>query len=119
MGMNLSSPLVYLSYPINKTCCTFPDDFQYHNVTPISSLRVGSVVNTDYNSIVAIFDRTEQDILSSKLNIGRTLFICVIIVVFSLLFTRDVEQYALEPLENMLSTVKRISENPLQAIIAI
>jgi hypothetical protein len=40
-------------------------------------------------------------------------------VIFSLLFTRDVEQYALEPLENMITTVKRIAENPLQAILAI
>lgn len=40
-------------------------------------------------------------------------------MIFSLLFTRDVEQYALEPLENMITTVKRIAENPLQAILAI
>lgn len=97
----------------------FPDNYSYPNVTPMSSLRVGSMINTNYNTAVAIFDHTDQDILASQLNIGRTLFVCVIIVIFSLLFTRDVELYALEPLENMLTTVKRIAENPLQAIVAI
>lgn len=74
---------------------------------------------SNYSNIGVIFDSTEQDSLTSKLNMGRTVFVCVLLVTFSLLFTRDVEEFALEPLENMITTVKRISENPLQAIIAI
>ena len=57
--------------------------------------------------------------MTSKLNMGRTVFVCILLITFSLLFTRDVEEFALEPLENMITTVKRISENPLQAILAI
>jgi hypothetical protein len=42
--------------------------------------------------------------------------VCVLLIGLSLLFTRDVEVQALEPIENMIDTVKRISNNPLQAI---
>ena len=54
--------------------------------------------------------------LNSQLNIGRTLFVCVLLIISTLLFSRDVEIYALEPLENMFDTVKKIALNPLNAI---
>lgn len=63
-----------------------------------------------------IYDKSSGNILSAELNIGRTTFVCVLLVVATLLFSRDVEEHALEPLENMIDTVKRISANPLQAI---
>ena len=50
------------------------------------------------------------------MSIGRTLFVCIVLIVVNLLFTRDVEVEALEPIENMIDTVKKISSNPLQAI---
>ena len=85
----------------------------------MSSIRDTSLEHSTYNNINIMFDTTDVDSLTSKLNIGRTLFVCVLLITFSLLFTRDVEEFALEPLENMIMTVKRISENPLQAILAI
>lgn len=36
-----------------------------------------------------------------------------------IVFIHDVEVEALEPLENMINTVKKISENPLNAITEI
>jgi hypothetical protein len=52
----------------------------------------------------------------AKLNIGRTLFVCLILIVSTLLFARDLDNIALEPLENMFETVRKIALNPLEAI---
>lgn len=62
------------------------------------------------------YDQSSQLILASQLNIGRTILVCILLILITLLFTRDVEVEALEPLENMINTVKKISSNPLQAI---
>ena len=53
------------------------------------------------------------------MNIGLTLFVCVLLITMVIVFIHDVEVEALEPLENMINTVKKISENPLNAITEI
>lgn len=63
-----------------------------------------------------MYDLTSGTIFQSELNIGRTLFVCVLLIAMSVLFTNDVEIQALDPIENMINTVKRIACNPLQAI---
>ena len=80
----------------------------------LRSDEVDVYVNSDEETF--IFDKQSANILSAKLNIGRTTFVCLLLIVATLLFSRDVEEHALEPLENMIDTVKRISTNPLQAI---
>lgn len=70
-------------------------------------------------NITVVYDTTSYDIFTAQLNIGRTLFVCVLLIISSLLFSQDVEDYLLEPLESMLVTVKRISADPLKAIIAL
>lgn len=87
----MSNPLVYMYFPVNSTCCTFPDNYSYTGIRSLTSIRDTSLVQSTYNSLSIVFDSTDQDNLTSKLNIGRTLFVCVLLVTFSLLFTRDVE----------------------------
>lgn len=41
---------------------------------------------------------------------------CLILIVSTLLFARDLDTIALEPLENMFETVGKIALNPLEAI---
>ena len=52
----------------------------------------------DHTDSTVVFDKTDSDILSSQLNLGRTLFICILLMVSTLLFSNDVEHHALEPL---------------------
>ena len=73
------------------------------------------IVATDSDSKV-VFETTSTNILNAQLNIGRTLFVCFLLIVATLCFSHDVETHALEPLENMINTVKRISSDPLHAI---
>ena len=49
----------------------------------------------DGTSSTFIFDKTDSDILGSQLNLGRTLFVCLLLMISTLLFSNDVEHYAL------------------------
>lgn len=73
---------------------------------------------TDSGSI-AIFESSGTATLTAQCNIGRTLFVCLVLIISTLLFSRDIEVYALEPLENMFETVSKIAMNPLGAIMEI
>lgn len=69
-------------------------------MTEVEDLRsdsINAIIDSNSNA-TAIYDITPTNILSSQLSIGRTLFVCILLVVSTLLFSRDVEQHALEPL---------------------
>ena len=66
-----------------------------------------------------MYDTTANDIFTSELNIGRTMFVVILLIFSSLFFSQDIEIYVLEPLDSMLNTVKRISSDPLKAVIAL
>lgn len=97
-----SSPMIYFSVPINTTCCKFPLNYPEYidQVKLVSSLRVSDILvysSQTYNITIA-FDSSEDNILSAKLSIGRTLFVCAMLIAMNILFTRDIEKEALEPL---------------------
>lgn len=56
------------------------------------------------------YSRTE-----ALINICRTTFICIILSVAAITFTKDAQTMVLDPLERMIEKVKLISENPLAA----
>jgi hypothetical protein len=53
--------------------------------------------------------------LDAILSIIRTIFVSVVLSAGAILFSKDVDTYILEPIENMMKKVRRISENPLEA----
>ncbi|KAL4454659.1 hypothetical protein ABPG74_021864 [Tetrahymena malaccensis] len=63
-----------------------------------------SVVSTQYSNQI-----------DAGLSICRTVFVAVVLTIASIKFTGDVEKFILDPIENMLQKVKRISQNPLEA----
>ena len=90
---------MFFEIPINTTCCIFPTNYpQYQNqvrdVFSIRSTSLNAVVD-DGTSSTFIFDKTDSDILGSQLNLGRTLFVCLLLMISTLLFSNDVEHYAL------------------------
>ena len=66
-----------------------------------------------------VYNTTYNDILTSQLNVGRTIFVCILLILSWLFLAQDIEDYLLEPLDSMLNTVKRISADPLKAMISI
>lgn len=68
-------------------------------------------------AILAEFDISKDFNLNSYLNIGRTVFVCIILSASAIFFSKDASELVLDPIENMLKKVKRISENPLKAAL--
>lgn len=111
---NLKNPLVYLEV-VNMGI--------WYSSTDISTLRenekiyvVLSGVDTSYEYYsVAIFDARYSAKLASQLNICKTVFICLILGVFSYVLSRDSKALVINPIESMIEKVKKISKNPLEA----
>jgi class 3 adenylate cyclase len=108
------TPIIYLSilntdYLWNSSN---PDD--YRNVEiEIITLDVSS--NYTYYS-VSIFSLKSQVDLQAGINMLKTFFICIVLTVGSIMFSKDTNKIVLEPLENMIITVKNIAKNPLLAV---
>ena len=49
------------------------------------------------------------------MNMVRTIFICVVLAVASIMFSKDTNDIVLGPIENMIQKVQKISKNPLKA----
>jgi len=98
--MTLPSTLVYFNVQVNSTCCTFPDNYtslrEKYSVTNSEEYRTDDLLSymTDAGSTVA-YESTYSEQLTAKLNIGRTLFVCLVLIVSTLLFARDIEIIAL------------------------
>eukprot|EP01017_Pseudomicrothorax_dubius_P037584 TRINITY_DN5527_c0_g1_i2.p1 TRINITY_DN5527_c0_g1~~TRINITY_DN5527_c0_g1_i2.p1 ORF type:complete len:896 (+),score=228.61 TRINITY_DN5527_c0_g1_i2:84-2771(+) len=69
------------------------------------------------NSFIAdaIIDISADNQMDSWLGLIRTAVVCVILTVGALLFTQDSNELVLQPIEEMLVKVKRISSNPIEA----
>ena len=53
--------------------------------------------------------------IESTINVIRTSFICVVLSLASIYFTKDAQVLVLDPLERMIEKVKLIAKNPLAA----
>jgi hypothetical protein len=91
--------LVYIFIPYNSTCCEFPTNFPEYvgKVKSLSDIRFDALLmyNDAASNTTIAYDQTNETAFQSELNIGRTLFVCVLLVAMNILFTRDVEVYAL------------------------
>lgn len=70
--------------------------------------------NGDQNHYLIVIDYYDNN-LNSILGIIRTCFVITVLVTGVVFFTKDANDYVVVPIENMLSKVKRIAENPLEA----
>lgn len=47
---------------------------------------------------------------------GKTIFVCLILTLGAMMFSKDANDLALRPIERMIEKVKKISKNPKKAI---
>ena len=66
-------------------------------------------------SIIAVFDVSKDYNLNSYLGIGRTLFVCLVLSASVIFLSKDATELVLDPIENMLKKVMRISKDPIKA----
>jgi hypothetical protein len=86
----------------------------YEKKTILDPYDVDSLAAGEF-SIIAIFDVSGDFDLNSYLNIGRTVFVCLVLTASAVFFSKDANDLVLDPIENMLKKVRRIAKNPLKA----
>eukprot|EP01017_Pseudomicrothorax_dubius_P002834 TRINITY_DN10243_c0_g1_i2.p1 TRINITY_DN10243_c0_g1~~TRINITY_DN10243_c0_g1_i2.p1 ORF type:complete len:923 (-),score=216.37 TRINITY_DN10243_c0_g1_i2:139-2907(-) len=69
-------------------------------------------VNSEGSSAI-IYDTRDDSKLNALLNIGKTIFICVVLVATSMSFSNDANKIVIFPLERTIERVKKIAKNPL------
>ena len=74
-----------------------------------------SYTTNDGLEFIVAFSTKKYTKLESTTNILRTTFICVVLSMASIFFTRDAQTMVLDPLERMIEKVKAIAKNPLVA----
>lgn len=65
---------------------------------------------------MAIFDNRLSSRNNAAMGIAKTLFICIILTLGSMSFSSSTNDMVLEPIETMITKIKNISKNPLEAV---
>ena len=73
------------------------------------------LISNQTNYLVAVFDSRSNSRLIAGLSLGRTLFVCVILTLGSVLFRKDASDVIIGPLLIMIEKIRRIADNPLEA----
>ena len=68
-----------------------------------------------YTNYTVIHDLRPETKLEAGLGIGQTLFVCVVLATSAIIFTQTTNTLVINPIEDMIAKVNRISENPLLA----
>eukprot|EP00929_Paragymnodinium_shiwhaense_P002445 TRINITY_DN102704_c0_g1_i1.p1 TRINITY_DN102704_c0_g1~~TRINITY_DN102704_c0_g1_i1.p1 ORF type:complete len:1045 (+),score=297.93 TRINITY_DN102704_c0_g1_i1:291-3425(+) len=72
--------------------------------------------NTAATSFVAFFDIRPHTRSDAANSLGTTLFICIVLCVGSLVFSKDANVLVLHPVEQMMAKVNAIKANPMTAM---
>ncbi|OMJ85874.1 hypothetical protein SteCoe_12716 [Stentor coeruleus] len=104
-------PILHLSYKtgdgISHTVSS--NDTKYYD------LRYNEIYYTSSGNLISIFDLRYDVRLTSLLNIFRTIFICIVLTLGALFFSKDSEELVIKPIEKMIEKVKIIAKNPIAA----
>ena len=74
----------------------------------------GDGENQQYDKLsFAFFDVSKIYKLQSVLNIAKTIFVCIVLLVGALLFSKDANELVLRPIERMVLKVQAMAANPL------
>lgn len=70
--------------------------------------------NEKYDNLsFAFFDVSKEYKLQAILNIAKTVFVCIVLLLGALLFSKDANELVLRPIERMVLKVQAMAANPL------
>ena len=105
---DMSRPVIYIAFDKNS-------EWEKSNSIKIDDLREIEKYYAHFGTeSVAIFDIRTDTRLDAKLNICKTIFVCIVLVSAAVFFTKDANDYAIIPIEKMIMKVKKMAENPLK-----
>lgn len=102
-------PMVYLTWT-NRT-----GTFEWKEGIDYNDLRYNEIYFSSAGDITAIFDTRYDSKMSSLLNIMKTIFICIVLTLGALYFSKDAEDLVINPLDKIIEKVKKIAKNPISA----
>ena len=79
----------------------------------LNYLNTNQPANLTYMAVVSVKWTNTK---SAYFGIAKTIFVCLVLTVGALLFSKDANEYALRPIERMIEKVKKIAKNPKKAI---
>lgn len=83
--------------------------------TSIDSLRFSDIIFYQDGNIISVVDNTKNIELNAIFGILRTIFVCIVLIISSIYFSKDTNDLVVRPIEIMLEKVKKIANNPLEA----
>lgn len=66
-------------------------------------------------SFTGVTNKRSYAIATAGLSFGRTIFVCIVLTMGALMFSKDATDLALRPIEKMIENVNRIARNPILA----
>lgn len=105
-NVNVKYPIINLIMPINYSNYNY-----YSNLTKVDDLRNEELEIITINSFTIYVDKRNYSQSLSYISIGRTIFICIVLSLGAMFFTRDTNRYALNPLGEILAKVKIFFHN--------
>ena len=113
------NPLLYFTLNVNTISDTFPDNYSAYSSTIsqiLSEYRSDDINLIEGGGYTFAYDISEYNKTVSKFNMGRTSFVCLLLIITAYIFSSDLEYIAIAPLEEMMDIVRKIAKNPLNAI---
>ena len=115
-----STPIISLLLSRNNTDTSTTSLISLGSASSVATYRASdlSLVTsnpTTTTTLTIYFSSSSATNLGAWLGIARTLFVCLVLTTSILLMSKDTELLVLNPLEQMVRKIGRISKNPLQA----
>ena len=82
---------------------------EFNSLTNPTSLRRSANTRTNEGERPC----REASQLQAVLNMLRTVFVCIVLGMGAMLFSKDANDLVLKPIERMVKKVREVSENPL------
>lgn len=124
-SMNYTAPIISLdAFYSNDNETQVISLFSYGNSSLVDNFRKDDIQafsepsdSSPQSNFVVIANQNVSyyNSRSAILSIIRTIFVCLVLSISSLIFSQDATELVLEPIEKMLEKIKKITENPLQA----
>jgi len=92
-----------------------PQDLRFQERIVVSP-KVMSVAESRLFVFMFIFDRRSGSRMEAALNTGQTIFICLLLGVGAMTFSKDANKLVLAPIERMIQKLDTIRENPMSAM---
>mmetsp|Transcript_15323 Transcript_15323/g.13048 ORF Transcript_15323/g.13048 Transcript_15323/m.13048 type:complete len:331 (-) Transcript_15323:940-1932(-) len=110
----LTPPMVYVEIPLDEDYTFTKDGWDIDELRQSEKTEIFEETE-NYGTIYGFTTNREQAIFESGLNIGRTLFICVVLTFGAMIFSHDANVLVLTPIERMIEKVNKIAKNPMTA----